>query len=70
MTVKKTLQSRGYRFPRPFKDANARAKFVGKYGYDPHILLNAARRVKDGAGPGWENAFPPQGKRGKSRGKG
>ena len=65
MTVQKTLEKRGYEFPK-FKDANERAEFIGKHGYDPAILLNTARRALDGAGPGWENAFPTQ-KRGPGR---
>jgi len=62
MTVKKTLIKRGYRFPK-LENPKARAAFIGKNGYDPDILLNTARRCKDGAGPGWENAFPPKGKK-------
>ena len=65
MTVKEVLQDRGYKFP-TFKDADERTKFIAKHGYDPATLLNAARRAKDGAGPGWENAFPAQ-KRGPGR---
>lgn len=61
MTVKQELLSRGYRFPK-FKTPKARARFVAKHGYDPVTTLNAARRAKDGAGPGWENAFPLVGK--------
>ena len=64
MTVKDVLKKRGYKFP-TFKDAEARAKFIAKNGYDPAILLNTARRALDGAGPGWENAFPVQKKRGR-----
>ena len=62
MTIKATLEKRGYRFPK-LKNPKARAAFIGKNGYDPDILLNSARRCKDGAGPGWENAFPPKGKK-------
>ena len=62
MTVKSVLKKRGYKFPK-FKDADARAKFIGKNGYDPATILNAARRVRDGAGPGWENGFPLVGKK-------
>lgn len=69
MTVKKELMKRGYRFPK-LKNPKARAKFVAKNGYDPAIVLNHARRLKDGIGPGWEAGFPPQGKRGKSKGRG
>ena len=57
MTVQKTLEARGYKFPK-FKDDKERTRFVARHGYDPAILLNTARRAKDGAGPGWENAFP------------
>ena len=56
-SVKEVLEDRGYKFPK-FKDRKESVRFVAKHGYDPAILLNAARRAKDGAGPGWENAFP------------
>ena len=65
MTVKETLEARGYKFPK-FKDRKECVRFVAKHGYDPAILLNTARRAKDGAGPGWENAFPPK-RRGRQR---
>ena len=64
MTVKAILEKRGYKFP-VLNSPKARAKFIGKNGYDPAILLNTARRCKDGAGPGWENAFPPKTRRGR-----
>ena len=61
-SVKQVLESRGYKFPQ-FKDHTERTRFIAKHGYDPAILLNTARRAKDGAGPGWENAFPVRKKR-------
>jgi len=56
--VKRALKAKGYKLP-AFKDDEARAKFIGKHGYDPSILINATIRMMDASGPGWEERIRP-----------
>lgn len=56
--VKRALKAKGYKLP-TFKRADQRAKFIGKHGYDPGILINSTIRMMDASGPGWEERIQP-----------
>jgi len=55
--VKRALKAKGYKLPE-FKSADQRAKFIGKHGYDPSILINQTIRMIDATGEGWEERIP------------
>jgi len=63
--VRKALKAKGYKLPtfktkgRMQKEAEeARAKFIGKHGYDPRIVINQTIRMRDATGEGWEERIP------------
>jgi hypothetical protein len=57
--VKRALKAKGYKLPE-FKTADQRAKFIGKHGYDPRIVIIQTIRMVDATGmaEGWEERIP------------